>query len=86
MLVTVIIQVQSVNFSTPGKHIIWNDNDFRYSGYIAWRGVMRAGENPKVAEAIRKAYDMGNTLYFDIAQGTHSVLYELPEERLNWLW
>ena len=47
---------------------------------------MRAGENPKVAEAIRKAYDMGNTLYFDVAQGTHSVLYELPEERLNWLW
>lgn len=61
-------------------------NVFRYSGYIAWRGVMRAGENPKVAEAIRKAYDMGNTLYFDVAQGTHSVLYELPEERLNWLW
>ncbi len=47
---------------------------------------MRAGENPKVAEAVRKAYSMGDTLYFDIAKGTHSVLYELPEERLNWLW
>ena len=48
---------------------------------------MRAGENPEVATAVRKAYSgMGNTLYFDIAKGTHSVLYELPEERLNWLW
>ena len=59
----------------------------RYSGYVAWRGVMRAGENPKVAEAVRKAYKgMGDTLYFDIAKGTQAVLYELPEERLNWLW
>lgn len=48
---------------------------------------MRAGENPEVAEAVRKAYSgMGDTLYFDLAKGTHSVLYELPEERLNWLW
>lgn len=48
---------------------------------------MRAEENPKVAEAVRKAYaGMGDSLYFDIAKGTHSVLYELPEERLNWLW
>lgn len=60
---------------------------YRYSGYIAWRGVMRAQENPEVAAAVRKAYPgMGHTLYFDIASGTHSVLYELPEERLNWLW
>ena len=59
----------------------------RYSGYIAWRGVMQAGENPKVAEAVRTAYSgMGDTLYFDIARGTHAVVYELPEERVNWLW
>ena len=48
---------------------------------------MQAAENPEVAEAVKKAYSgMGNTLYFDIAKGTHAVLYELPEERLNWLW
>ena len=48
---------------------------------------MQASEDPKVAEAVRKAYSgMGDTLYFDIAKGTHAVLYELPEERLNWLW
>lgn len=59
----------------------------RYSGYIAWRGVMQAAETPNVAETVRKAYNgMGDTLYFDIAKGTHAVLYELPEERLNWLW
>lgn len=48
---------------------------------------MRAEENPGVAAAVRKAYSgMGSTLYFDLASGTHCVLYELPEERLNWLW
>lgn len=49
--------------------------------------MIRAEENPEVAAAVRKAYPgLGDTLYFDIASGTHSVLYELPEERLNWLW
>ncbi|KAL3146900.1 hypothetical protein ABBQ38_014872 [Trebouxia sp. C0009 RCD-2024] len=63
------------------------EDNRRYSGYIAWRGVMQVGENPEVAAAVRKAYaGMGDTLYFDIAKGTHAVLYELPEERLNWLW
>lgn len=48
---------------------------------------MQAAENPQVAEAVRQAYSgMGDTLYFDIAKGTHAVLYELPEERFNWLW
>ena len=48
---------------------------------------MRARDQPKVAEAVRKAYPgLGDTLYFDLARGTHSVLYQLPEERLNWLW
>lgn len=41
----------------------------------------------EVAEVIRKVYpELGRCLYFDIAQGTHSVLYELQHERLNWLW
>ena len=48
---------------------------------------MQASENPEVATAIRQEYrDFGNALYFDIAGDTHSVVYELPRERLNWLW
>lgn len=30
--------------------------------------------------------DLGRCLYFDIAENTHAVLYELPGKRLNWLW
>ena len=48
---------------------------------------MQASENPEVATAIRQEYrDFGNALYFDIAGDTHAVVYELPRERLNWLW
>ena len=28
----------------------------------------------------------GTAIYFEIAERTHGVLYELPRQRLNWLW
>lgn len=38
-------------------------------------------------KGVQKAYpDLRNCLYFDIALGSHCVLYELQRERLNWLW
>ena len=44
-------------------------------------------EAPEAAQAARKAYpDLGSALYFDLAQDSHAVLYELPGQRLNWLW
>ena len=59
----------------------------RYSGYCAWRGVVTDGEAPEAARAARQAYpELGTAIYFDIAQRTHGVLYELPGQRLNWLW
>ena len=59
----------------------------RYSGYCAWRGVVTDSEAPEAAAAVRKAYsEMGAAIYFEIAEGTHGVLYELPRQRLNWLW
>ncbi|KAG8094662.1 hypothetical protein GUJ93_ZPchr0012g19169 [Zizania palustris] len=30
--------------------------------------------------------ELGNCLYFDLAYKTHAVLYELPNNRLNWIW
>lgn len=40
-----------------------------------------------VIATVRKAYpELGRYLYFDMAPGTHSVLYELQNKRLNWLW
>ncbi len=59
----------------------------RYSGYCAWRGVVTDSEAPKAAAAVRRAFpDMGTAIYFEIAERTHGVLYELPRQRLNWLW
>ncbi|XP_020239310.1 uncharacterized protein LOC109818277 [Cajanus cajan] len=61
----------------------------RYSGYCAWRGVLDFSkiENSETIIGMRKAYpDLGKCLYFDLASGTHSVLYELLNKKLNWIW
>ncbi|KAK7384733.1 hypothetical protein VNO78_30434 [Psophocarpus tetragonolobus] len=61
----------------------------RYSGYCAWRGVLDFSniENSETITGIRKAYpDLGKCLYFDLASGTHTVLYELQNNKLNWIW
>ncbi|KAK9838179.1 hypothetical protein WJX81_006997 [Elliptochloris bilobata] len=54
----------------------------RYSGYCAWR------EAPAEAAAARAAYpELGRALYFELSDArTHAVLYDLPGQRLNWLW
>ncbi|CAL5039220.1 unnamed protein product [Urochloa decumbens] len=65
------------------------DLKLRYAGYCAWRGVFDfAGkESSDTMTGIRRAYpELGNCLYFDLAHKTHTVLYELPRSRLNWLW
>ncbi|XVF34420.1 hypothetical protein REPUB_Repub18cG0057600 [Reevesia pubescens] len=65
------------------------DTKLRYSGYCAWRGVLdfSGKEDSETIEGIRKAYpDLGKCLYFDLSSGTHSVLYELPNKRLNWIF
>lgn len=62
---------------------------YRYSGYCAWRGVLdfSRSENSETIKGIRKAYpELGNGLYFDLGSRTHSVIYELPNKRLNWIW
>ncbi|CAL0323167.1 unnamed protein product [Lupinus luteus] len=61
----------------------------RYSGYCAWRGVLDFSEieNSDTMTGIRNAYpDLGKCLYFELSSGTHSVLYELPNKKLNWIW
>lgn len=65
------------------------DFKLRYSGYCAWRGVLDFSkiENSETINGIRKAYpDLGKCLYFDLASGTHTVLYELQNKKLNWIW
>lgn len=61
----------------------------RYSGYCAWRGVLDFSENKnsEIIQGMRSSYpDLGKCLYFDLASGTHSVFYELLNNRLNWIW
>ncbi|XP_072958826.1 uncharacterized protein [Typha angustifolia] len=61
----------------------------RYSGYLAWRGVLdfSGKEDSDIIVGIRRAYpELGDCLYFDLANKTHCVLYELKNKRLNWIW
>ncbi|KAK4769047.1 hypothetical protein SAY86_027197 [Trapa natans] len=61
----------------------------RYSGYCAWRGVLdfSGQDDSETIMGIKRAYpDLGKCLYFDLGYGTHTVLYELLNKRLNWIW
>ncbi|XP_062097442.1 uncharacterized protein LOC133803417 [Humulus lupulus] len=61
----------------------------RYSGYCAWRGILdfSGNENSDTIIGIRKAYpELGKCLYFELGSGTHAVIYELPQKKLNWVW
>ncbi|KVH99750.1 uncharacterized protein LOC112519599 [Cynara cardunculus var. scolymus] len=65
------------------------DLKLRYSGYCAWRGVLDLSSNEKseIFVALQKVYaDLGKCLYFDLGSGTHSVFYELLNQRINWIW
>uniref|UniRef100_A0A6V7QPV5 FAD-binding domain-containing protein n=1 Tax=Ananas comosus var. bracteatus TaxID=296719 RepID=A0A6V7QPV5_ANACO len=65
------------------------DFKLRYSGYCAWRGVLdfTGKENSDIIIGIQSAYPvLGDCLYFDLAHKTHTVIYELKNKRLNWIW
>ncbi|KAF9612707.1 hypothetical protein IFM89_003249 [Coptis chinensis] len=65
------------------------DLKLRYSGYCAWRGVMdfSGNETSDIVMGLRNAYpELGKCIYFDLAPGTHAVLYELRKNRINWMW
>lgn len=61
----------------------------RYSGYCAWRGVFdfSGSEDSETIKNVREAHpELGKCLYLDLAPGNHTVLYEIPNKRLNWIW
>ncbi|KAF8389041.1 hypothetical protein HHK36_025726 [Tetracentron sinense] len=65
------------------------DLRLRYSGYSAWRGVLdfSGDENSDTIINLRKAYpELGKCLYFNQGSGTHCVLFELQNKRINWIW
>ncbi|WOL08124.1 hypothetical protein Cni_G16876 [Canna indica] len=74
--------------SSIRRHFV-PDFKLSYSGYFAWRGVLdfSGKEGSDIIVGLRRAYpDLGDCLYFDLATGTHCVLYELKDHRLNWIW
>ena len=49
--------------------------------------MLKEEEEPSVSGVVREGYpEFGSALYFDVAKNTHSVIYELPQGRANWLW
>ncbi|CAA6666336.1 unnamed protein product [Spirodela intermedia] len=65
------------------------DFKLRYSGYTAWRGVLdfSGKEDSETITGLRRAYqELGHCLYFDLANKTHCVLYELKNKKINWIW
>ena len=49
---------------------------------------MHGNDHPEVTAQLKQVFpELGTALYFIISnQQTHSVLYSLPGQRLNWLW
>lgn len=71
------------------RQSILPNHQLRYAGYCAWRGVLdfSGNEESETIRGIRRVYpDLGKCLYFDLGPQTHSVLYELPNKRMNWIW
>ncbi|KAF5192429.1 Aurachin C monooxygenase/isomerase [Thalictrum thalictroides] len=65
------------------------DHKLRYSGYYAWRGILdfSGTENSDTIMGLRTAYpELGKCLVFDLVPGSHVVLYELKNKRINWIW
>ncbi|KAL4033920.1 hypothetical protein IC575_007038 [Cucumis melo] len=62
----------------------------RYSGYYCWRGVFDFSkkENREIVMKMKKkAYpEIGKCLYMDLALGTHILLFEIPKNKINWVW
>ncbi|KAL7225021.1 hypothetical protein ACSBR1_020324 [Camellia fascicularis] len=60
-----------------------------YSGYCAWRGVLKFSDNEhsEAMIGIREAFpDLGKCLYFNLGYRTHTMLFELLHKKINWIW
>ncbi|GKV42062.1 hypothetical protein SLEP1_g49511 [Rubroshorea leprosula] len=69
------------------RHTFLPDLNLRYTGYYAWRGVLDFSGKEESEAGIRRAYpDLGKCLYIDLASKTHSVHFEIPKNRVNWIW
>ncbi|KAI4380941.1 hypothetical protein MLD38_007069 [Melastoma candidum] len=71
------------------RQVFYPDLKLRYSGYCAWRGVFEFSgmEDSEIIRNVREAYPkLGKSLYLGLVPGSHNVLFEIPNKRLNWIW
>lgn len=44
-------------------------------------------EDSELIRNVWEAYpDLGNYVYLGLVPGSHSVLFEIPNKKLNWIW
>ena len=60
----------------------------RYSGMIAWRGVVDGHRHPEILQALMEDYtNLDHAIIFDIcSKCSMNLIYLLPGNRINWLW
>ncbi|KAK9814697.1 hypothetical protein WJX72_010067 [[Myrmecia] bisecta] len=72
--------------STVRKALVPSDKR-RYSGMIAWRGVVDGAEEAELlAWLMRDNPNLACGINFDIAHRNMNLIYLLPGNRINWLW
>ncbi|XP_039166393.1 6-hydroxynicotinate 3-monooxygenase-like [Eucalyptus grandis] len=61
----------------------------RHSGYCARRVFFNfsGSKDSETIKNVREAHlEFGKCLYLDLAPGNQTVLFEIPNKRLNWIW
>lgn len=59
----------------------------RYSGMIAWRGVVDGNAHPELLKELQADFTtLGKGIIFDIADRCMNLIYMIPGNRINWLW
>ncbi|KAK9808380.1 hypothetical protein WJX73_008898 [Symbiochloris irregularis] len=59
----------------------------RYSGMIAWRGVVDASTQPQLLQKLQEDFHhLGNAIIFDIGMDCMNLIYMLPGALINYLW
>ena len=59
----------------------------RYSGMIAWRGVVDGNAHPDLLKELQADFTtLGSGIIFDIADRCMNLIYMIPGNRINWLW
>ena len=66
------------------QHGMW---PHRYSGVVAWRGVLDVAKQPQLYQDLRAEYPhLGDGISFDLSAQGLAVTFTIPGPKVNWLW